>query len=337
MQVLFKPFSKISKVSPLSRKKIYIFLLCLLFSFISWLFTKLSGETNTTLPVEINVINVPREFIFVQRSDSVFFIESRSTGLKILNHRLTRNIKEMNIDFYELQRIKRNEQPLYYYTANQMEMRFSMVSHFSRNDLNAKPDTIFFLAREASSKKIPVKLNSEITFRPGFGLYKEPLLQPDSVTIYAPENVTDTINFIETQPLKAVNLSRDLHESVKINSFPTQSGINLSKDEVNVTLRVEEYTESMLELPLSINRCNDLDTTITEILLFPDKVAVYYLVALKDANKLNPSMLEVSVECSDVSLAEVNRLSVEVINKPEWIEILRVKPTEVEFVLIEKQ
>ncbi|MFP4288910.1 MAG: CdaR family protein [Bacteroidales bacterium] len=337
MQFLFKPFSKIYSVSPSSRKKIYIFLLCLLFSFISWLFTKLSGETNTTLPVEINVVNTPREVVFVQRSDSVFFIESRATGLKILNHRLTNNIKGLNIDFYALQKMMRNEQSLYYYTANQMEMRFSMVSNFSRNALTAKPDTIFFLAREASSKKIPVKPNTEITFRPGFGLYEKPLLQPDSVTIYAPENITDTIHFIETQPLKAENLSKDLHESLRIKSFPVQSGIHLSHEEVNVTLRVEEYTESMLELPLTIKRCVDLDTTRTEILLFPEKVAVYYLIALKDANKLNHSMLEVSVECPEASLLNANRLSAEVTKKPEWIEVLRVKPAEVEFVLIEKQ
>jgi len=337
MQFLFRPFSKIHNVSSSSRKKIYIFLLCLLFSFISWLFTKLSGETNTTLPVEIAVINTPREVIFVQRSDSVFFIESRATGLKILNHRFTRNIKDLNIDFYALQRMKRNEQSLYYYTANQMEMRFSMISNFSRNALRAKPDTIFFLAHEASSKKIPVKLNNEITFRPGFGLYDKPLLQPDSITIYAPENITDTIHFIETQPLKVENLSKDLHKSLNIKSFPAQSGINLSHEKVNITLRVEEYTESMLELPLSISRCSDLDTTKTEILLFPEKVAVYYLIALKDANRLNPSMLEVSVECPETSLVDINRLSAEVIQKPEWIEILRVKPSEVEFVLIENQ
>lgn len=329
-------FSKIYIDSPASRKKIYIFLLCLLFSFISWLFTKLSGETNTSLPVEIEIINTPREVIFVSQSDSVFFIDTRATGLKILNHRLTKNIKNLTIDFYALQRMIRNEQSLYYYTANQMEMRFSMISNFSRAALKAKPDTIFFHAREALSKKVPVKLNTEITFRQGFNAYGKPSLQPDSVTIYAPEKVTDTISFIETTAVKAENLSNDLHENVKFRSFPTMSGISLSHESVSVTLHVEEYTESMLELPLSFNRCTDLDTTKTEILLFPDKVAVYYLVALKDANRLNPSMLEVSVVCPEESLDVLNRLSTEIIKKPEWIEILRVKPPEVEFVLIEK-
>lgn len=322
--------------TPETRKKIYIFLACLLFSAISWLFTELSGETTISIPIKASVSNIPEGTIISYESDSIFSIETNATGLKIINNRLRQNINKVDIEFLALQRMNRDNKQMHFYTGNQIEMRFAMESGFSRNNLNARPDTLFFNVDKAFSKKIPVFPKTDITYRKGFKNYGQIGVSPDSVLIYGPENALQPINSIETSTLVLDDVNNQINEEVKLQLPDIKGNVKLSDNKVDVIVEVEKFTEAMIELPIQIPNCESIDSASTQIMVFPDKVEVFYLIALKDAGKISSDMITATIECPATGQKESNRTVARINKKPEWVEILRIKPAEVEFIVVEK-
>jgi len=172
--------------TPQTRRKTYIFLLCLAFSFISWLFIKLSRESSAIIPVTIELVNIPQELIITGQSDSTFVVNVQSTGVKLLSSSFLRRVSKIESDFNALQQIRRDGNPVFFLTSAQAETRFSVLSDIPRTALTVHPDTIFFNTVSAFSKKVPVKLVKDLDLQTGFKVYDIPALTPDSIIVTRP-------------------------------------------------------------------------------------------------------------------------------------------------------
>lgn len=322
---------------PELRSKAVIFLLCFLFSSVAWLFIKLSREAATVLPLELNITNIPDELVLTHRSDTAFALSVKTTGIKILTTNSLRNTNKLEADFTSLQKLRGNDNTQFFYTATQAEIRFSMLNEIPRTGLKAHPDTIFFTASEAFLKKVPVVVQKELDFRPGFKMYDLPISFPDSVYVRGPVVLKDSVNFIETEPLKVNQADKNIQTQLPlINPYPDRQ-LHLSEQQVDVTVPIAEFTESTAELPLHID-CPEIDNKSSgnQLMLFPEKVTVFYLVALKDINSISPDMFTATVSCPDTLSRDKPRLKTHVVEYPGLVEIIRTKPQEVEYVWIKK-
>ncbi len=325
--------------TPETRRKFSIFALCLVFSFLAWLSIKMFRESAATIPVKITISNIPRDLIFSHQADTTFMVNVQSTGMKLLASRFNRRAEIMEADFSSLQKMTRNNNTLYYLTASQAATRFSLKTEIPRRAISVLPDTIFFSAEEAFYRKVPVILDKELEFRPGFKTYDIALVEPDSVYAYGPLHLRDSVTAIHTRTLKASAADQHINTSVELHNPYYQQQISLSHSRVDVHIPVEEFTEAMVELPLHID-CNanapSGNSDEGDLLLFPDKVSVYYLVALRDDKAISPEMFRVAVNCPDTIGTAGFRLKAEVKEKPGLVEIIRIRPAEVEYVWIKK-
>ncbi len=322
--------------SPQMRRKVYIFLLCLAFSFMSWLFIKLSRESAAIIPVSIELINIPPELIVTGQSDSTFIVNVQSTGAKLLSSRFLRRVSKIESDFNTLQQIRRDGNQMYFLTSSQAETRFSVLSEIPRSALTVHPDTIFFLTIQAFSKKVPVRLVKDLDMQTGFKIYDIPALSPDSIVVSGPIYMADSVSFVQTNPLRATDVYKDITQKIDLENPWKNNRVNFSLNEVEVFLPVEEYTEASVELAVEIDCQPNVNIAPEDLMLFPNRVIVYYLVALRDVNTITPDMFSAFVSCPDTLTPGRFRLDVEIRESPSLVDIIRIRPAEVEYILIKR-
>jgi hypothetical protein len=322
--------------SPQTRRKAYIFLLCLAFSFMSWLIIKLSRESAAIIPVSIELINIPSEFIVTGQSDSTFVVNARSTGAKLLSSRFLRRVSRIEADFNTLQQIRRDGIQMFFMTSSQAETRFSVLSDIPRAALTVHPDTIFFHTIKAFSKKVPVRFVKDVELQTGFKIYDFPTLTPDSVVVSGPINMADSVMFVRTTPLRATGVYQDINRTISLENPWKNRQVTFSHDEVEVFLSVEEFTEATVDLAVEIDCSSRSDIKPENLMLFPNRVNVYYLVALRDVNAITPDMFSVRVNCPDTLSPGRFRLEVEIRESPSLVDIIRIRPAEVEYILIKR-
>ena len=119
------------------------------------------------------------------------------------------------------------------------------------------------------------------------------------------------------------------NSSGTINIEPlNHSEINYSLSKVSWEMKVEQFTEGEMTLPLSIkNVPKDY-----EIKLFPDEVTVNYLVSLDKFDLVKKEMFATSVDFDNTK----KRLPIELVRQADFVENVRVKPDKVEYFLIKK-
>jgi hypothetical protein len=318
-----------------SRRKLSIFILCLLFSFVAWLSIKLSRESALIFPVEIQITNIPDNAIIVDPSDTVMLVTMQSTGLRFLTSRFFSSKRTLNTDFNLLQRRSHNNQVFYFLTSTQAEIRFAVLNDIPRTSIRVEPDTLFFTVQEAFQKKVPVIINSQIQYTPGFNIYNEPVITPDSVFVSGPMQYKDSVEFVITEPFVRQGVFQPIRVNLGLINNYHDRGVVLSSNNVDVQIPVEEFTESTVELTLSLD-CPEtvLRENATRIILLPEKVTVHYLVALKDDKSIETSMFKAYVKCPDSIPENQNRLKPQIAEKPDLVEILRIRPAEIEFIIL---
>ena len=98
-------------------------------------------------------------------------------------------------------------------------------------------------------------------------------------------------------------------------------------DSIRIVIPVKKYTESTIIIPVG-NVFND-----KKIKTFPQKVEITYRVSLDNYKKVKSKMFTVVADSIGNGLVE-GKLIVKVKNAPDFIEVTRVFPEEVEYIFL---
>ena len=86
--------------------------------------------------------------------------------------------------------------------ASDFEKKILSQLNVSSKILSIKPDTLEYIYSEGKSKLVPVRLQGKVTA--GLQYYvSDTICNPDSVLVYAPEGILDTITTAYTQKNKS--------------------------------------------------------------------------------------------------------------------------------------
>lgn len=319
---------------PGRRKKLYVFLVCLFLSAFFWLFIKLSREAQAVIERPLVVSQVPSDVVISQQSHQRLQLTIQTTGARLLASSFLKTDDTLFVDAATFGRTNRSGELWHFVTAAQM--RSSLAGQFDggRSLTGIWPDTVFVKLAFASQKKVPVRLNASYTFDRRFGQYGELKLLPDSVVVRGPRQVVDTLQAIRTEPLVFENLSQTIEKNVVLQNPAFGYGLTLETQQAFLTIPVEEFTEKSVEVSLSV-LCNHESGAVHNLRLFPNRVTVSCLVALKDYNRVEASLFVAHVVCPAQNTPESNRLEVIVEKYPDFVTIQSIRPASVEFLFME--
>lgn len=302
----------------------FLFFLCL--SFLFWILQSMNeeGEANFVIPIEYK--NIPEGVVLTQTPPDELRLKLRDKGIILLNYSFGNRFTPLVIDFKQYE----NNKGIIYLQSDQLGALIKKQLNPGSTILAIRPDTVAIFYARQGSKKVPVQLDANLNTGPQAIIAHPIQLIPDSVQIYAPEPILDTLKVVHTQSLKLTNLTDTVQSVV---SLLQPYGTKVVPSQVKVLIPVEEYTEKILNLPLNVLGLPDSLALRT----FPSLIRLSCFVTLNNFKDLSPDLFEVGVHYNEISTAQGNKIAVELIRKPENISNIRIFPDSVEFIIEEKE
>lgn len=311
------------------RNQFSIFLVFVFSAGVIWLFIKLSKDFTSTVTYKIDYQNVPVGQILMHASDSTITVGLDARGFDLVNYHLWKKKPRASIDLSGV-KLQANGNSFSGFLLTSGLTRKLAQQIGSHNELLfINPDTLKFEFMPEHSKRVPVNPLVQYQLRPQFMLYDAIKVTPDSIWIYGPRKVVDTISFVNTFQKTFTDLYKDKNEKLLLQK-PPNIPLTYSANEVEVSLMVEKFTEKAFELPIKVV-CPDSEFTLR---IFPEKVTVHCLVALKDYRRVDPGMFEAVVNCRPGDMSASSKLRIELTAFPSYISLSRIEPERVEYILV---
>lgn len=312
------PFIKLTKVE---RKRILVWTTCMLIAIAAWLFMALNNKYPYTVKTVLKYNNIPQKKAFHPLQSDTVDLKVEGSGWQLLFSRL--RIKPQSIAI-SLEKLSNRNFILFseqlYNVNEQLETSQKIIS--------VKPDTLYFDFSEKTVKRVPVKLQSEITFVKQYGISNPIEITPDYVTISGPEEELKKIKEWETDSL---NLDDVQHTAKKMVAM-TQSkmkNVSIFPASVEVKIPVDEFTEKVLEIPLKVINNREYYS----VKLYPRKVKVTFLVALSKYNQVNEEFIEAVVDLNEWKELQHHRLRVKIVRFPDFCKLVEIKPGKIDFII----
>lgn len=321
--MLIKLKSKILK--SIKNKKLNVFGLFLLLTFGFLALTKLSKKYTEDIVLNMAYVNLPEQRVITLDSSPKCNAEVSAYGFNLLFYHFKKH--SVKIDFNRDVFVKNNH---YIWVANNNKQRINAQLGTAIELVSLKPDTIIFPFETLFVKKVPVILNSEISFKLGHDIMNNLIIKPDSIKVIGTQAEVDQINKVETEILDLKEVSDTINTVLSLKK-PDNNKIKFSKNSVKVLAKVEKFTEGTLEVPITIVN-KPLDVSIN---YFPKTIAVSYYVSLNNYKNIKP--LDFKVECDFSEIENTNKtfFTPKLIKSPDLVKNARLIQNKVEFIIIQ--
>ena len=298
-----------------------ILIICISIALIFWLLVKLSQSFDTVYEVKINY-SLPEGKAFVQVPPAKIEATLNGRGWDLLYYFLGKQQAEIALKLSNLE----NQT----FSASQLKDRIRAGAS-SVEIKNLDYDYISVKLEDQAAKKIPVRLDHQLTFAEGIQLKKAPTLMPDSVELSGPASAVTELTEWLTQPLILSDLKSDYKAPLKLKT-PLQEGpIRIRPTEVEVSIEIEQYTERSLFVPLSILNAPD------SLQIFPENIRVNCVVGLSQYNAVNDSLFRLEADLKGIPLnASNNTVPVQLTRFPDFVQNIQFSPQSVEFFIVKE-
>jgi hypothetical protein len=312
------------------RNRLSVFLICIVISVIMWGMIKLSREYQ--IPVRFRVVpeNLPKGKVMIANPDSVISITMKAKGLELYSRIFSTRSNMVTISLENLRMKQEGDQYTGFLRTSKMLKSIAQQLPGGFEMSAVEPDTLHFVFEKSFRKKVGVRPWLSLDFSRQYQLYDSVRTDPDSVYISGRKDIIDTIRSIKTERRTFSNLKADASARLALLAPPVWPPVNLSADSVTVNLNVEKFTETSMEVPVSIRSGHSNFNYRT----FPEKVTLTCKVALRDYNRVDPSLVTVVVDLDKSMVSDSERVPVEVSRVPAFLKIIRIEPQKVEYLIL---
>ena len=310
-----------------NNKKLSTYALFLFISFSFWFLSMLSKHHETSLKVPVEYVNFPADKVLV--SPPVSFIEARvkAPGFSILFYNLF-NFSKLHLDIQQANTKPKKGGSEVFWLMNSKRKHIAKILSSSMELIAITPERLTIPFSNKAKKKVAVKLQKSIDLSPEIWFAKPIDLQPDSVIIYGEKKQLDAVDFIETEELLLVDVSESSSHFLLLN-IPTE--VQCKTDNIEAVIEVESFVEQLIKYQVEVKNLKKG----YDIKLFPEVVQVTLRAPKDKYSMLQTDFLKLKVDASLIS-SEKRILEVEVENLPSFIQLQRVYPSSVEFLLIKE-
>ena len=305
-----------------NNKKLRIFLLFLMLSFLFWMLIKLSKNYIADVEFNLTYTEIPQNKLLQNEPDKKIKLTINTIGFKLLGYSLKK--RNLNYSLSEIKRKRGSE----YYSLTKSNINF-LQSQLSAETvvLNVIPDTLNFDFGVKKSKKVKIIPNITLEFKPGFNLIKNYNITPENVTISGPTKIVDSINEINTEEIVWKDISESFENKIKL--LIPHEGISLSTNEILVKGKVEKITQGSFNLPFKVINLpkNYIIST------YPKEVKIIYQVALNDYNKISENSFKIQCDYKQTDENNLEYLIPVIVEKPEILFDVKIVPNKIEFLI----
>lgn len=306
-------------------QRIVVFSICLLIAIGLWFLNAMGKNYITSVYYPVKYINVPKELFLTSKPPSRFELKVEAHGFTLLRQKLSLSVSPVVLD---ISSIREN------HSANGLNINIpseSLVRRISEQVsheitvMSVSPRILTFTFDSLASRKVPVKANTKTTFKPQFFLKGPISVEPESLEVSGPASVLDTLRFIKTEEIKLDDVSSTIEKDLDVMLPDNTESV---QDKVSIRIPVEKFTEKEIRVPIIVKN----EPADTRVKLFPSEITVTFWVGLSHYEKIHSDNFKAVV---DYKAAEEGDeiLDVEIREKPPYIQMIRITPRKVEFLI----
>jgi len=316
---------KSSIITGIKNRKINVFFIFLLMSFLILIFSKLSKEYINTIDFQVKQLNVPKEYVILNDSSATINITMKTIGFNWLKYYFSN--PEIIVDF-KRDVSKRDS----FYVLNNSKILFNKKEEFGNQVevLSISPDNLYFRFDVNSVRKIPVLANGDLSFSPGYDTFNKIKIEPDSIQVIGPNSLVDSIKSIQTDNFKWENINANVFQKIKLNLPMNNDNLAFSNTEVDLSVEVEKFTEGSVKVPVDfINVPQNL-----RIKFFPKTINVLYYTSLNKFSEISSNDFNVICDFKKVSENQ-SFLLPELQNFTAKVKSAKINNQRIEFIITE--
>lgn len=323
IEIFHKRLSKRIKNFLLSKqsREFFVFLLFFFIAGAFWLLQTLNDDYEAEFSMPVRLRNVPNNIVITSEPPSELKVKVRDKGIVLLNYAITKNFYPINLDFGDYKGTN-NHIKVY---ATEFEKKILTQLNASTRLLSVRPDTLDYIYSTGKSKYVPVKLQGKVSSGRQYYI-PDTLYNPDSVLVYAPSALLDTITHAYTEKITLENISDTTKHQATIRSI---RGAKFVPNTVELTFPVDIYTEKTVEVPL-IGSNFPADKILRT---FPSKVKVTFQVGMSKFKDIESEDFAIRIPYEELLRLNSDKYKVKLKTAPTGISHIRISPEEIDFLI----
>lgn len=305
------------------KSKFLTFLFFLLISALLWFLIKLSKEYTTQTVFTVVYTQAPVNK-WVSSSDQKVNLSFVADGFVTLRHNLIRQpnrVVEISLEEVPYRLEGGNT---YSYGSQYVAERVADWLGVPAGNVTMNDDKQYFNMEDLQQKELPVQVPLDVTTQRQYYLYGDPIVEPATLTVYGPKSVLDTVEVLHTEPFVATGANADITRSLAVDYY--QGVIQAAEQTVQVTVRVEQYTETQVEVPVTV-------ADSLQVRFFPETMTVRCLVPIRDFASLSPAAFVVLADTAQLHLRQP-LLDIRLVQVPEHVQVIKTEPEQVEYLIV---
>jgi len=311
----------IIKLSKNERRRLSVFFTCLVLAFLAWVLTTLSKTDKYHIKVAVAYINPPAHRSFRSLQADTVDATVEGTGWDLL-------FSTMNFTDRTIPVSLKNLESKNYITLNSQLKAINEKWADKPQIAALDPDTLYFDFSSRATKRVPIQLQSKITYEHQYTVSGNTSFRPDYVTVSGPENVIANITSWKTEPLIMDDVSDTVEKTVRLLGVP-ESNMNIYPRAVQVKIPVEEFTEKTLYVPVKLINNKDY----YNVKVFPQKVKITFTVALSSYTTIDESYFDAIADLNLWRDKGYHQLPVTITRVPKYCKVVRIEPQNVDFIV----
>lgn len=302
-------------------RQFLVFLFFVFVSFSFWLLQVLNDDYETEFSVPLRLKNVPGDVVLTSELPNELRIGVKDRGTVLANYMLGQTFYPITLDFKDYEnkgnRVQIPVSTLMKKIAGQLSQSTKL--------LTIRPDTVEFIYTKGKAKKVPVKLQGKLDLDRQYYI-SDITYSPDSVMVYAPQEILDTITVAYTQPVELDNITDTIRRRVNLAQV---KGAKFTPSSDEVTILVDIYAEKSVEVPVrGVNFPPD------KILrTFPSKVQVTFQVGLSHFKSITADDFFVGVTYESLLKNKGEKCPVNLKSVPRYVNHVHLHPKEVDYII----
>lgn len=312
----------IVSLNRIERRRVSVFLSCLLLAVFAWLFFALSNNYEYQVNSQINFINPPLHKAYHPLQDDTITLKVRGTGWQLLFSKFKLSHKIVNVSLKDLT-IKN------FVTVSNQLPEINRQFESNQRIVSVFPDTLFFDFTSRITKRVPVKLLYKLSFQKAYGISGPIKLDPATVIVTGAAEDLEEINSWKTDSLSMTEINGSINAKVSFQKG-LKNNVDVYPKFVKVEIPVDEFTEKVLEIPIEVQHNPGRDVKVV-----PEKAKITLLTALGNYSKIDRESLKVSVDLDKWVKNKYEQLPVQITKFPAFCKLVKTEPQTVDFLVKE--
>ncbi len=306
--------------SPQSREFL-IFLFFVLIASTFWIIQALNENYETEFSVPLKVKNLPENVIVTSEIPKALHFTVKDKGTVLVNYMLGQDFLPITVDFAEYaQRGSFVRIP-----ASDLEKKLLGQLAVSTSLEALKPDTLELIYTVGKAKKVPVVVSGAAFAAKQYYIAGKQL-SPDSVMVYAPQEVIDTLSKAYTEPVRLEEVNDTAHVRLSLQSV---RGAKFIPNTVDAYFYADMFTEKTVEVPIvGIGFPKD-----KQLKTFPARVEVTFHVGFNRFKSIQADDFRIEVYYSELQNKHPEQCTLHLSKVPTGVSYVRLSFERVDYLI----